>query len=856
MPASNITGVFTATDVYDRAINDMWTTSGFFGDPNFNNTVLLLSGNGTNNANNSIFLNSSTGIANGPVAINNAIIYSSWGGGSRSSNYSVQYSDDNIIWTTAFSGIMASSACGLITGTGGGGSYGAHNYWRYVVGSAIDYHHPRVSRISLTNGTTTYDVAVFVADNCADSGTIPATGDSYGDFTVTKAGNASQGTFSPYGDKWSTRFTGRNYLSTAAHSNYDITGGDFTIEFWINWEAGNTMGSSGFNISTNFVSTVGWDLGFSSASASSITSLNFQTYNAGWTATTNTAITDANLKRNTWNHLAVVRTGGTGFGILTYYLNGVATGGTFSAPSYPGAGNDLYWGIYAQNYSYSGNPTFSLSNFRIVKGTAVYTKNFTPPVRSLTNVTNTTLLTHNNNRFKNTANALTTFTPAGPTNPEITKFGSDTTAVYNPVIHGGSTYFDGTGDYLTFPITASNQLSGDFTVEFWSYFIARGTNGSGLINNYNSYTTGAFGIFAGHVSVDTTKYQFAYNGAAFPAISSTVTIKYNQWAHIAVVRSGTIITLYIDGVAQGTLSSAGATLNGVGSNWYVGAAGDAIANYSSTGYTSDLRIIKGSAIYTGNFTPPTAPLLPSGTSSIYPNTANVNTIFSAANTSLLCNFTNSGIVDSTGIINLETQTNAKISTTQFNSGGSSMFFDGSSTLSIPYTPLLNFSSGNFTIEFWTYVTATPSAEQYFLSAGPAGGGAVHRGWRMGAHNGSAAGIYFYAGGIAGNAETLLGSFPSINAWHHIAIVRNGTTITGYVNGTALGTTINASTTAITDIISGDYSFIGALQGGAPTGRLFYNGYIDELRITKGVARYTANFTLQNPGNFPNFYAPN
>jgi hypothetical protein len=195
------------------------------------------------------------------------------------------------------------------------------------------------------------------------------------------------------------------------------------------------------------------------------------------------------------------------------------------------------------------------------------------------------------------------------------------------------------------------------------------------------------------------------------------------------------------------------------------------------------------------------------------------------------------------MLNLETQNAAKISTTQSKFGGSSMFFDGnSSALSIPYNQSLNFGSGNFTIEFWTYVTATPSSEQYFLSSGPAGGGAVHRGWRMTAHNGSAAGIYFYAGGIASNAETLLGNFPSINAWHHIAIVRNGTTITGYVNGTALGTTINASTTAITNIISGDYSFVGALQGTVPAGRLFYSGYIDDLRITKGYARYTANFT--------------
>jgi hypothetical protein len=205
---------------------------------------------------------------------------------------------------------------------------------------------------------------------------------------------------------------------------------------------------------------------------------------------------------------------------------------------------------------------------------------------------------------------------------------------------------------------------------------------------------------------------------------------------------------------------------------------------------------------------------------------------------------------------LETYSSAQLSTSLKQFGNASMYFNGSSALPMAYSPLFNFGTGNFTIEFWIYVTATPSTEQYFFSVGPAGSGSANRGYRIAAHNGSAAGIYFYAGGVAANAETLLGSFPSINAWHHIAIVRNGTTITGYLNGTALGTTINASTTAITDIISGDYSFIGALQGTAPAGRLFYNGYIDELRITKGIARYTANFTLQNPGNFPNFYAPN
>jgi hypothetical protein len=113
---------------------------------------------------------------------------------------------------------------------------------------------------------------------------------------------------------------------------------------------------------------------------------------------------------------------------------------------------------------------------------------------------------------------------------------------------------------------------------------------------------------------------------------------------------------------------------------------------------------------------------------------------------------------------------------------------------------------------------------------------------MAAHNGTRAGIYFMASNIAGSVDTLLGDFPSANVWHHIAIVRNGTTIKGYVDGIPLTTTINASTGGITDIVAGDYSFVGAIQGTAPTGRLFYNGYIQDLRITNGYARYIFPFT--------------
>lgn len=100
--------------------------------------------------------------------------YSVYNGGLRSANYTVQYSDDNSTWTTAFTGVMSNnSSCGIITGTGVNTSnLTRHRYWRYVEGSAVAGHHPRVSRIDFigTNGVV-YNLITYTSDNCVDSGT-------------------------------------------------------------------------------------------------------------------------------------------------------------------------------------------------------------------------------------------------------------------------------------------------------------------------------------------------------------------------------------------------------------------------------------------------------------------------------------------------------------------------------------------------------------------------------------------------------------------------------------------------------------------------------------------------------------
>ena len=104
--------------------------------------------------------------------ITTAKIYSVYNG-IRAANYTVQYSDNGSSWTTAFSGVMSNnSSYGIQSGTNpGNGSYGAHRYWRYVEGSAVNSHHPRCSRIILTDDEgNDYNCSVFVPDNTSDSG--------------------------------------------------------------------------------------------------------------------------------------------------------------------------------------------------------------------------------------------------------------------------------------------------------------------------------------------------------------------------------------------------------------------------------------------------------------------------------------------------------------------------------------------------------------------------------------------------------------------------------------------------------------------------------------------------------------
>lgn len=168
----------------------------------------------------------------------------------------------------------------------------------------------------------------------------------------------------------------------------------------------------------------------------------------------------------------------------------------------------------------------------------------------------------------------------------------------------GSVYFDGIGDYLSIATnTALNVGSGNFTLEFWWNPSSR--------NNYQTLVDKNLLDFLMQTGGGDGKIGVYLGGSSVCTSSTAVTL--NAWTHVALVRNSTTVTLYQNGasVASGT-SSANVSNT---APLLIGTANDYSSNGQFTGYLSNFRLVKGTAVYTSAFTPPTSPLTAiSGTS--------------------------------------------------------------------------------------------------------------------------------------------------------------------------------------------------------------------------------------------------
>jgi len=169
--------------------------------------------------------------------------------------------------------------------------------------------------------------------------------------------------------------------------------------------------------------------------------------------------------------------------------------------------------------------------------------------------------------------------------------------------------------------------------------------------------------------------------------------------------------------------------------------------------------------------------------------------------------------------------NAKVDTSQSEFGGASANFDGTNSyLSVPTSSDFNFTTGDFTIDFWVRFNSIASFPQTFVSRNNFS--------TMRLQMDDANHIAFFLMGLDAFGGSIAWT-PAANTWYHIAVTRQSGSMRLFINGTQTGptNTDNTNVSDTTPILIGQTASVN-----------WFNGWIDEFRIINQVAVYTTNFT--------------
>lgn len=650
---------------------------------------------------------------------------------------------------------------------------------------------------------------------------------SSNNFAITRSGNVTQGSFSPFSRDpgyWSNYFDGTgDYLTVVDNTALQMSG-DFTWEAWVY----PLSAPSGVNYKT-FWGQRANNTAFGGPCVVIDSSRNLLLFisNAaanGWGVSG--FDTGLDIMLNSWQHLALVKSGTT----VTLYINGTAGTSTTHSTAVGTSGNlSIMAGAADGVQAVDGY----MSNFRIVKGTAVYTSNFTPSTLPLTAITNTSLLTCQNNNFKdNSANNFTITRNGDVKVTTVSPF--STSKKYDLSTSGASAYFDGNGDYLTGPTgnatlnSALDILGGDFTVEFW-WYSATANPLTAIVTNFTASGVNGWDIGS---RIGGIMLNIWNNNSKTEKLSAAVGITANTWYHIAVVNLSNNYYFYVNGIEVGMYSGYTRTAlanPGAGTGLGIGAyiQNLSFANYTN-GYISNLRIVKGTAVYTTNFTPSTLPLT------------------AIANTSLLLRFNNQAVYDATGNNVIET-VNALSSNSITLFGKNTMYFDGTGDyLSVPADPMFTFGTGNFTIEGFFYLSSNTGNYRSIITIPNTSGALTIRFGDSGSYN-SLFQVSLITTAASNVYSVNFNQASALNQWVYFAFTRQGSTCRVFINGVqqnvATGTNpstfTNSTFTDAANIINNASVSIGEYIGQTTP----FIGYISELRITRGVDRYRQSFTV-------------
>jgi len=490
----------------------------------------------------------------------------------------------------------------------------------------------------------------------------------------------------------------------------------------------------------------------------------------------------------------------------------------------------------------SPNKFFSgyIDELRVSKGVQRYSGKYSsPPFSSLTNDSYTSLLLHMDKSFFDSSSNGYSVVPYGNAQFDIsTKYFGNASAA-----------FDGSGDYII--SSCSLTSTSDWTVEFWVYptttdgrtFIHANSGGNNGIHIYQNGTD---------LRVD--------NGLTADYVESNV-LTINSWQHVAVCQQGSNLLIFLDGTLLNTRTpqSYPSTITQLQVGRY--STGGFIGDFS--GYIDEVRL-SSTARYSSTFTPSA--------------TAFTNDSY----TTVLLHM-DIGFYDSSSNLNSITENgNPQISSSPSKIGNASGYFNGSTDyLVIPDSSAFDLSSGSFTIEAWVYPTDL-SSPMTIISKDTNGS---NYSWSLVLSSDK---ISTYTNDYTGDYAFESPFQFQTNQWYHISLVGDGSTMSHYVNGFivgplyyelfsyANGTIFDGSvgigtTDALANAQSGVWYHIaqtrkdgivrdfinGALKqtnssftntvtidtigAGYLGSQNYFKGYIDEVRITNGIARYLSSF---------------
>ena len=683
-------------------------------------------------------------------------------------------------------------------------------------------------------------VKVFLTMNSVNNAT--SLTDPVGSHNISFVGNAKISTDNKKFGSSSLRLDGTNnsYLQIGTNNNpsdIPLNNEDFCIEMMLYLDAvddGRRILSLGGNDSTNGL------LIESLNSGDNLNSLRVMMGNAGNNSNVVNLVGKYCLVEKQWQHIAYVRQDNN----VYLYVDGELK----AAAHYEGSVNLGTSGSLKLGADQSGENGMigNIDDFRLTIGKSRYFNTFKIPEHQISNVgksSDVKLLLH----FEGDNNSKTIVDRGHSIMTNISALGNAEISSDKNKFGGTSLKLDGTNSVVEVPdskiIWPSTFYSNPFTIE--GYFNFSDVSKTQVMIKKNNSITMQYDNLGGLKFLSVTLTDTNNATTRFKQLPWEPVV--NRWYHIAFVKNGSNVSLYVDGQRLVNANYLNTLQDGGSSNspWDIGGNRAGNSDYFN-GYIDEIRIV-ASAVYNDTFTPAHHQFFPTQEHVITSNDNYANQVelllhFEEANGS---NLVDSSKSDYTVTLNQD----GVLDSTTSRFGNNSLSVPRLSGNSSSYGAKVNSNgslnlTGNYTIETYFKLNSDVTEERVILeirsddnlsNSNPSGGFKIRL--QQYTDPGSEPINVVYMG--SGDLLPIRGAnLYTKDTWYHIAVVRENSDVSCYLNGSLLLKKTFASNIPL-DVYGNVY------LGGAGNGSLALDGVIDEVRITNGIARYTANFTPQN-----------